>query len=36
MFSRGIVKDASQGVKVEYPIFIYDDNGEKTEYIKVI
>ncbi|MFZ1300752.1 MAG: tRNA1(Val) (adenine(37)-N6)-methyltransferase [Leptotrichiaceae bacterium] len=28
------VKDASQGVKVEYPIFIYDDNGEKTEYIK--
>ena len=27
------VKDASKGIKVEYPIFIYDENGEKTEYI---
>lgn len=28
------IKDGDKGLKIEYPIFVYDENGEKTEYIK--
>ena len=28
------IKDASKGVQIEYPIFIYEYNGEKSDYVK--
>lgn len=28
------IKDARKGLKIEYPVFVYDENGEKSEYIK--
>lgn len=28
------VKDADKGLKIEMPIYVYKENGEKTEYIK--
>lgn len=28
------IKDADKGLKIEMPIYVYEENGEKTEYIK--
>ena len=28
------IKDADKGLKIEMPIYVYEEDGEKTEYIK--
>lgn len=28
------IKDAQKGLKIEFPIFVYDENGKRTEYIE--
>ena len=28
------IKDAKKGFSIEMPIFVYDENGQKNEYIE--